>query len=68
MMNPLNSTPASREYTWRDWLGHVSARVGIARMSRAFTPGLYHMGNPDPQSPVLVTANYTLTLVFYFVP
>ncbi len=30
-------------------------------MNYAITPGLYCVGNPDAQSPVLVTANYKLT-------
>jgi hypothetical protein len=31
-------------------------------MTYAFRPGLYRVGNPDEHSPVLVTANYKLTV------
>jgi hypothetical protein len=31
-------------------------------MTYAFQPGLYRVGNPDQHSPVLVTANYKLTV------
>ncbi len=41
-----------------DWLGMVKVRLGIARNSYKVAPGLYCSGNPDYNSPVLVTANY----------
>ena len=36
-------------------------RVGITRNSYAVTPGLYCVGSPDENAPVVVTANYKLT-------
>ncbi len=43
--------------TWDHWL----ARLGVNRMGHLVTPGLYRLGNPGPESPVFVTANYTLS-------
>ena len=40
---------------------HILARLGINRLSHTVTPGLYSLGNPNPNSPVFVTANYTLS-------
>jgi len=45
----------------RDYAGTVRARLGIARDRYRVAPGLYSVGNPDAQSPVLVTANYKLS-------
>lgn len=43
--------------TWGSW----KCRWSIGRMDYAIDPGLYCVGNPDAQSPVLVTANYKMT-------
>jgi hypothetical protein len=40
---------------------HILARLGIKRQSHTVTPGLYSMGHPNPNTPVFVTANYTLS-------
>jgi hypothetical protein len=47
---------------WRDRLGGWKVRWGVGRMDYSVQPGLYAVGTPNPQSPVLVTANYKLTL------
>ena len=47
-------TPADRLGRWR-------VRWSIGRGHYRVEPGLYRIGNPDPASPVLVTANYKLT-------
>lgn len=47
--------------TSRDKWGTVGARSGILRNSYKVTPGLYTIGEPDKNSPVVVTANYKLT-------
>jgi hypothetical protein len=47
-------TPAN---TW----DHLLARWAINRMGHRAEPGLYSLGNPTPESPVFVTANYTLS-------
>ena len=44
-----------------DVLGSWKCRWSIGRMEYAIEPGLYCVGNPDGQSPVLVTANYKMT-------
>lgn len=44
-----------------DYAGAAMARIGINREQYRIAPGLYCVGQPDPTSPVLVTANYKLT-------
>lgn len=45
-----------------DWWGMVKARVSpTERNNYKIAPGLYALGQPDAESPVLVTANYKLT-------
>jgi hypothetical protein len=44
-----------------DVLGRWQMRWGIGRYRYRITPGLYAVGNPDEESPVLVTANYKLS-------
>jgi hypothetical protein len=45
----------------RDFRGTLRARTGISRDRYRVAPGLYCVGKPDPDSPVLVTANYKLS-------
>lgn len=45
----------------KDILGAWKVRWGIGRMNYKVAPGLYRVGTPDENSPVLVTANYKLT-------
>ena len=47
--------------TNRDVLGTMRARLGVLRDRYKVAPGLYAVGRPGPDSPVLVTANYKLT-------
>jgi hypothetical protein len=47
--------------TWRNQLDHCAARWGYRRGAHRVPPGLYALGAPDGHSPVLVTANYTLS-------
>jgi hypothetical protein len=48
---------------WRlsDHLGAWKARWGINRMNYLVPPGLYAIGEPTPDAPVLVTANYKMS-------
>ncbi len=46
---------------WRDRLGMFKFRWGIRRMSYSVAPGLYRLGRPDGNSPVLVTSNLKMT-------
>lgn len=45
----------------RDFIGACMVRLSIRRMSYSIAPGLYAVGAPEPDAPVLVTANYKLT-------
>jgi len=47
--------------SWRDRMGTLRARLGILRHRYRVNPGLYCVGEPTPDSPVLVTANYKLS-------
>ena len=49
------------ELSATDIVGTIKTRLSISRMSYKVAPGLYCAGNPDANSPVLVTANYKLT-------
>ena len=40
---------------------HFLARLGVNRMGHRIEPGLFQLGNPTPESPIFVTANYTLS-------
>ena len=51
----------SAALTGRDFLGAVRVRVGIRRMDYTVDPGLYALGDPGPDDPVFVTANYKLS-------
>jgi len=51
----------SRERTAADKLGEFKVRTGRMRMNYRVDPGLYALGQPNRQSPVLVSANYKLT-------
>jgi len=42
-------------------LGTILTRIGLGRNHYKVTPGLYAVGRPGPESPVLVTANYKLS-------
>ncbi len=44
-----------------DRAGAARVRLGIGRERYRVSPGLYAVGRPDKDSPVLVTANYKLT-------
>ena len=49
------------QLTAADRWDHVLARWGFRRGEHRVAPGLYALGNPTPDSPVFVTANYTLS-------
>lgn len=46
---------------YKDVIGSWKVRWNINRMNYCIDPGLYCVGNPDSNSPVLVTANYKLS-------
>jgi CO dehydrogenase/acetyl-CoA synthase delta subunit len=51
----------STSLTAGDRWGGVKARCGVGRMKYTVAPGLYAVGEPTEESPVLVTANYKLS-------
>lgn len=51
----------SSEITISDKLGAFKARWGANRMKYRVLPGVYAIGNPNPDSPVFVSANYKLS-------
>lgn len=44
-----------------DRIDHVLARLGVNRTGHRVEPGLYRLGSPTGESPVFVSANYTLS-------
>jgi hypothetical protein len=51
----------SGEITLANRLDHLMARLGVKREQHLIEPGLYAMGKPTKDSPVFVSANYTLS-------
>ena len=49
------------ELRFSDRLGGWKARWGIGRMNYIVPPGLYALGHPTPDDPVVVTANYKMS-------
>ena len=47
--------------TFHDHWGTFKARWGVGRHDYKVDPGLYALGSPDENSPVLVTANYKMS-------
>ena len=47
--------------SFSDYWDHTKARWRYKRSKHRVKPGLYSIGNPDQESPVFVTANYTLS-------
>jgi hypothetical protein len=56
-----SAAEVSSKLNLQDILGSWMVRWGINRMNYIVAPGLYYVGRPDNQSPVLVTANYKLS-------
>lgn len=54
-------TAVSADLTLHDRLGALRMRLNVGRADYRVTPGLYRVGSPSPDSPVLVTANYKLS-------
>lgn len=53
--------PTTSVLTGKDKMDHFLARWGVNRTGHRVKPGLYRLGNPGPDSPVLASANYTLS-------
>jgi acetyl-CoA decarbonylase/synthase complex subunit gamma len=62
LQTPVGPVPqVSSSLEWTDRLGSFKVRWGIGRMHYTVDPGLYALGKPDQQSPVLVTANFKMS-------
>lgn len=62
VQTPVGNVPIiSSSLVWIDRWGSIKARWGVGRMSYTVDPGLYALGKPNGQSPVLVTANYKMS-------
>ncbi len=57
----FNIEPTTSIITLANLWDHLMARVGWRRNHHRVKPGLYFLGNPTEDSPVFVTANYTLS-------
>ncbi len=59
---PAGEVPqVSALLTAADHWGSIKARWGVGRMHYTVQPGLYAIGEPDENAPVLVTANYKMS-------
>lgn len=62
LQTPIGQIPrVSATLTGRDRWGSIKARWNVGRMHYKVDPGLYALGDPDENSPVLVTANYKMS-------
>lgn len=62
VQTPIGPVPrVTSQLTQSDILGRWQMRWGLGRSRYAIAPGLYALGTPSPDSPVLVTANYKMT-------
>jgi hypothetical protein len=61
--NPIRShiQPTTSAITLANRWDHFLARWGVNRSGHRVEPGLYALDDPTPDSPVFVTANYTLS-------
>jgi acetyl-CoA decarbonylase/synthase complex subunit gamma len=62
LQTPAGKVPqVSSALVLADRWGTIKARWGVGRMCYTVDPGLYALGDPDDQAPVLVTANYKMS-------
>ncbi len=47
--------------SFRDWFGTLKVRFAVGRMNYRIDPGLYALGTPDADSPVLISANFKMS-------
>jgi len=63
--NVSEDLPEIKSTTWStgnaELKDHIRARLGMDRMNHLLAPILYSLGKPTSASPVVVTANYTLS-------
>lgn len=62
LKTPAGQVPqVATSLTKNDIFGRWQMRWGLGRLRYSIAPGLYAIGTPDQDSPVLVTANYKMT-------
>ena len=61
MTTAVEIKPTTSALTLANTWDHFLARWAVNRMGHRVEPGLYSLGHPTPDSPVFVTANYTLS-------
>ena len=62
VQTPLGPVPrVVSRIEWADRLGSWKARWNMGRMEYKVEPGLYALGRPDRNAPVLVSANYKMS-------
>jgi acetyl-CoA decarbonylase/synthase complex subunit gamma len=62
MTTPAGELPkVSSALTRHDRWGIIKMRLGAGRTHYTIDPGLYALGHPDAQAPILVTANYKMS-------
>lgn len=57
----MSITKISSNLNFQDHVGGIMVRWGINRSTYRVSPGIYSLGKPSQESPVLVTANYKLS-------
>src|SRR5512147_120791 len=61
MSETMAIQPTLSELTFANHWEYFLARWAVNRGGHRVVPGLYALGNPTPDAPVFVTANYTLS-------
>ncbi len=61
IVNPPKVATTTAALSLKDHWDHLMARLAVNRSEHKVEPGLYALGHPTPDSPVFVSANYTLS-------
>ena len=61
LVTPPMLIPTTSRLSLADHWDHFLARVGVKRNEHRVDPGLYALGHPTSESPVFVSANYSLS-------
>ena len=62
VQSPIGEVPrVGTALRFADRMGTLRTRCGVGRTSYSIPPGLYAVGAPTPESPVLVSANYKMS-------
>jgi len=61
LVNPPTIIPTTTHLSLGNHWDHLMARLAVDRGGHRVEPGLYALGNVSPESPVFVSANYSLS-------